>query len=207
MWGENRLWVVLKATDGTRKTFMYDPAVGENGAWTRFSYEISSMFWWVKNDGTSQIMFIKPSTGRLYDLGSAAQEQDDDGGTLTPIDAYYRSAWFTAKDTALKKRWRRPTVTVAANDDCVLNVDVYHDFDESGANRTLTLNVTSASGDMVWGDDWGSVWAGDDPVYEFDRLSSPGRSNAIQFKFRMTGHTSKWWIDSYALPYYEKAYR
>lgn len=207
MWGENRLWVALKAIDGTRKTFMYDPAVGENGAWTRFSYEISSMFWWVKNDGTSQIMFIKPATGRLYDLGSAAQEQDDNGGVLTPIDAYYRTAWFTAKDTALKKRWRRPTVTVAANDDCLLNVDVYHDFDESGANRTLLLNVTSASGNMVWGNNWGSVWAGDDPVYEFDRLSSPGRSNAIQFKFRMTGHTSKWWIDSYALPYYEKAYR
>lgn len=208
LWGENRLWVVLKTTAGGRVTFMYDPSVGQDGAWTQFSYTPTSMFWWVKGDGTSQIMFLKPSVGRLYDLGSATQEQDDDGGTLTPVAAYYRTAWFTAKDTALKKRWRRPTVTVAANDDCVLNVDVFHDFNESGANRTLTLPVTQATGGMVWGDNWGAEsWAGDDPVYEFDRLSSPGRSNAIQFKFYMTNHTSRWWIDSYALPFYEKAYR
>jgi hypothetical protein len=60
---------------------------------------------------------------------------------------------------------------------------------------------------MVWGDDWGTEWSGNDPVYEFDRLSSPGRSNAIQFRFYMTDHASRWWVDSYALPYYEKAYR
>lgn len=207
MWGENRLWVVLKTTAGGRVTFMYDPSVGKRGAWTQFSYTPSSMFWWVKNDGTTQIMFIKPSTGRLYDLGRADQEQDEDGGVETPIAAYYKTAWFTAKDTALKKRWRRPTVTVAANDNCQLNVEVYHNFDESGVNRTLILPVSRATGSMVWGDVWGTPWSGSDPVYEFDRLGSPGRSHAIQFKFFITDHTSKWWIDSYALPYFEKGYR
>lgn len=207
MWGENRLWLVLKTAAGGRLTYMYDPAVGENGAWTQFSYTPSSMFWWVKNDGTSQIMFLLPSVGRMYDLGNAAQEQDESGGVNTPINAYYRTAWYSAQDTALKKRWRRPTVTVAANDNCTLNVDVFHDFNESSPNRTLVLPVTQAGGDMVWGDDWGSDWSGNDPVYEFDRLSSPGRSNAIQFKFYMTDHASRWWIDSYALPFYEKAYR
>ena len=207
IWGDNCVWLVLKTNAGGRLTFMYDPSVGKKGAWTQFSFTPSSLFWWRKNDGSSQIVFIKPSTGRLYDLGSAAQEQDDDGGVSTPIAAYYKTAWFTAKDTALKKRWRRPTVTVAANDNCQLNVDVYHDFDESGASRTLTLPIVSAGGDMVWGDDWGSIWAGDDPVYEFDRLGSPGRSHAVQFKFSVQDHTSKWWVDSYALPYYEKGYR
>lgn len=208
IWGENRLWVSLAKNGGGRLLFMYDPAVGENGAWTRFSYSVTSAYWWVSNNGDSDIFFLQPSKGALYDLGNASQEQDEDLGVTTPIDAYYKTAWFTAKDTALKKRWRRPTVTVAANDDCVLNVDVYNDFDESSINRTLLLNVTSASGSMVWGNNWGSsVWAGDDPAYEFARLGSPGRGNAIQFKFRVTGHTSKWWIDSYALPYLEKAYR
>ena len=207
LWGENRLWVVLKTAAGGRVTFMYDPAVGDKGAWTQFSYTPTSMHWWVRGNGTSQILFTLPSKGRLYDLGNAAQEQDEDGGVNTPIAAYYRTAWFSAQDTALKKRWRRPTVTVAANDDCVLNVEVYHDFNESGPNRTLILPVTSSGGSMLWGDNWGSIWAGNDPVYQFDRLSSPGRSNAIQFKFFVTSHSSRWWCDSYALPYYEKAYR
>ena len=208
MWGDNQLWVVLKTVAGDRLTYVYDPSVGQSGAWTRFSMTPSSLFWWRKNDGSAQIMFIKPSTGRLYDLGSAAQEQDDDGGSATSIAAYYKTAWYTAKDTALKKRWRRPTVTVAANDDCQLSVDVYHDFDESSVSRTLTLPIARAGGSFVWGDDWGSApWSGDDPAYEFDRLGSPGRSHAIQFKFSVTDHTSKWWVDSYALPYYEKGYR
>lgn len=207
IWGDNCVWLVLKTNAGGRLTFMYDPSVGKKGAWTQFSFTPSSLFWWRKNDGSSQIVFIKPSTGRLYDLGSAAQEQDDDGGVSTPIAAYYKTAWFTAKDTALKKRWRRPTVTVAANDNCQLNVDVYHDFDESGVSRTLTLPVARSGGSMVWGDNWGSVWAGDDPVYEFDRLGSPGRSHAVQFKFSVQDHSSRWWVDSYALPYYEKGYR
>jgi hypothetical protein len=207
LWGENRLFISLVKATGGRLLFMYDPAVGQSGAWTQFSYAPSSMFWWVRNDGDSQIQFILPDVGILYDLGNPAQEQDESNGTNTPIDAWYRTAWFTAQDTALKKRWRRPTVTIAANDDCILNVEVYHDFNESSPNRTLTMPVTSTSGDMVWGDDWGSLWAGSDPVYKFDRLGSPGRSNAVQFLFRVTGHSSRWWTDSYALPYYEKAYR
>ena len=60
---------------------------------------------------------------------------------------------------------------------------------------------------MVWGDDWGSIWAGNDPVYVFQRLGSMGRSHAIQLKFRVTDHASRWWVDSIAIPYLEKAYR
>jgi len=44
-------------------------------------------------------------------------------------------------------------------------------------------------------------------VYEFERLSSLGRANAVQLKFRVTGNTNAWWIDSVAIPYLEKAYR
>lgn len=207
MWTGDMLWVVLKTVAGGRLTFVYDPSTGQRGAWTKFSVTPSSMFWWRKNDGSAEITFIKPSTGRLYNMGSADTEQDEDGGSYTPIDAYYKTAWFTAKDTALKKRWRRPTVAAAANDDATLRISVYHDFDESSVSRTLTLPIASSSGNMVWGDDWGGTWSGNDPVYGFDRTGSPGRSHAIQFKFYMVDHSSKWWVDSYALPYLEKSYR
>ena len=207
MWADDQLWVSLRRLDDTRVLFVYDPSVGENGAWTRFSYAPTSMFWWKRATGAPVAYFTLKSKGRMYDLGNPDQEQDDDGGVLTPIDAYYKTSWFTANDTALKKRGRRPTVTVAANDNCTLLVDVYHDFNESGATRTLRLDVSQAGGSMVWGNNWGSSWSGEDPVYEFGRLSSPGRSHAIQFKFRMIDHASRWWVDSFALPFYRKAYR
>ncbi len=206
-WAENRLFVSLATAAGGRLLFMYDPAVGKQGAWTKFSYTPTSMFWWRKNDGSTAMVFTLPSKGRLYDLGNAAQEQDEDGGVTTPIAAYYKMAWFTAQDTALKKKWRRPTITVACNDNATLNVDVFYDFNESSPARQLTMPVTAQGGGMVWGDDWGSIWAGNDPVYAFNRLGSLGRSNAIQLKFRMSDHSSRWWVDSIAVPYLEKAYR
>ena len=153
------------------------------------------------------MLFTLLNKGHLFDLGSAVQAIDVEGTTDKVIPAYYRTAWFTAEDTSLRKRWRRPSVTAAADDSCDLYVDVYHDFDESGLTRTLHLPINSASGDMVWGDDWGSEWAGNDPVYAFDRLASPGRSNAIQMLFRVENVSSRWWVDSIALPYYQKPYR
>ena len=206
-WAENRLFVSLATVAGGRMLFMYDPAVGKNGAWTRFSYAPTSMFWWRKNDGSTAIVFTLASKGRLFDLGNAAQEQDEDGGVNTPIAAYYKMAWYTSKDTALLKKWRRPTITVACNDNATLNVDVFYDFNESSPGRQLTMPITAQGGSMVWGDDWGSIWAGNDPVYVFQRLGSMGRSHAIQLKFRVTDHASRWWVDSIAIPYLEKAYR
>lgn len=208
MWGENRLWLSLVTASNSRLLFMYDPAVGQNGAWTRFSYTPTSMFWWRRNnDGSNQIVFTLPSKGRLYDLGSASQEADDDGGVITAIPAYYRMAWFTSKDTSLVKRWRRPTVTIACNDNAKLNIKVYHDFNESSSVKQLSVDIQAQGGGMVWGDNWGSIWAGTDPVYEFARLPSLGRSHAVQLRFEVTEHSSRWWVDSVAIPYFEKAYR
>jgi hypothetical protein len=166
------------------------------------------MFWWRRNnDGVNMIVFTQPSKARVYDLGLAAQEADDDGGTITAVPAYYRMAWYTSGDTALVKRWRRPTITIACNDSATLNVKVFHDFNESSSVKQLTLPIQAQAGSMVWGDNWGGNWAGTDPVYEFARLPSLGRSNAVQLRFEVVNHSSRWWVDSLAVPYFEKAYR
>lgn len=208
LWGDEKLWVSLAKSSGGRVLFVYDPAVGQQGAWTQFSFEPSDWFWWRRNNGTAQVVFTMAGKGCLYAFGDIFQEQDNDNGVISSVNAYYRMAWFTANDTALKKKWRRPTVTVASTSLSTLNVEVYYDFNEASPNRVLTLPIAPAVGTyMSWGDVWGSVWASNDPVYEFDRLSSLGRSNAVQLKFRVTGHTGRWWVDSIAVPYFEKAYR
>lgn len=214
-WIENQLWVSLRKTDDSRLMFVYDPAVGKNGAWTRFSYAPTSMFWW--RSTTNTVPFILLDVGALFDWGDKNQVVDTLLGTDIPIPAYYKMAWFTAQDAGLRKKWSRPHITAACNDAAVLDIDVYYDFVESGVVKQLQLVIDSPAlgSGMLWDDgtglvggDWGDVWAGTgDPVYEFQRIPSLGRSHAVQLRFEMKQHASKWWVDSVTIPYYTKSYR
>lgn len=210
VWIENQLFVSLLKSDGSRTLFMYDPAVGKSGAWTCWGFAPTSMYWWRSATSVSAMYFTLASTGGLFDMGNATQEYDDLLGVTTVINAYYKTAWFSSQDAGLRKKWRRPHVTVACGDIATLYIDVYHDFAESAAVKTVTIPITSTSqGNMVWGSGvWGTAtWQGTDPSYEFSRTSSLGRSHAIQFKFQMKDHATKWWVDSVTLPYYIRAYR
>lgn len=212
-WMDGQLYVSLRRTDNTRIMFMYDPAVGRDGAWTRFSFAPTSMYWWRRSGAAALQVFILSGQDKLFDFSDPDQECDTVGTADKVIPAYYRMQWYSAVDTALKKRWARPTVTVASKANATLIADVYHDFVESSPERTLQLSVQSSNddGSMLWGtSNWGGAsWADESAgvAYEFSRLPSCGRSNAIQIRFRMTGSLRSWWIDSVAIPYLEKAYR
>lgn len=208
-WMENQLWVSLLKNDGSRVCFVYDPAVGQAGAWTRFSFAPTSMFWWRSATSIQQIQFTLASVGGLFDMGNVAQAVDDKLGVNTTIDAYYRMAWFSASDAGLTKSWKRPHITVACGDTSTLIVEVFHDFAESTVSKTLTLPITLVAGDMVWGTSlWGTgIWASSDPGYEFARVPSLGRSHSVQLKLRMSDHTTKWWVDSITIPFVSKTYR
>lgn len=208
-WADNQLWVSLNKTDNTRVMFVYDPSVGRNGAWTRYSFAPTSGFWWKPSAAATQIVFTLENQGYLFEYGDLAQEFDEIGTTDQVIPAYYKMAWYSALDTGLKKRWARPTVTAASNGSGILVTDVFHDFEESLPERTLSVQLAALQyGGMVWGDDWGDDWSGTGQVaYSFDKLPSLGRSNAIQLEFRVTGSLNSWWVDSVAIPYLEKAYR
>lgn len=210
LWVENQLFVSLLKSDGSRTLFVYDPSVGKTGAWTRWSFAPTSMYWWRSATSISTIFFTLASMGGLFDMGNRSLEFDDILGVSTPIAAYYKTAWFSSQDAGLKKKWRRPHVTVACGDNATLRVDVYHDFIESSPVKQLTIPITAtAGGDMVWNtSNWNtSSWQGTDPSYEFERTPSLGRSHSVQLKFQMVDHASKWWIDSVTLPYYIRTYR
>ncbi len=212
-WASGRLFVSLRMQDDQRNTFVYDPAVGKEGAWTRYSVFPLSMVWWRTADTSKNgLFFIENGSTRMYDFNNPAQQADNIGGTDHPVQAYYRTAWFVAQDSGLTKRWRRPNITVAANDSALLEVDVYHNYIESTPAKRLSLTVESntSGSSLVWDSGvWGDVWDSADGVvnYEFGRLPALGRSNAIQLRFEMKNHSSKWWVDSFTIPFLEKTYR
>jgi len=206
-WAEGKLYMSLVLATGQRATYVFNPNVGAQGCWTKYSFKYTSMVWWRRNSGVNGVMATIASANGVYDLNITGQEQDYDGSSSTSIAAYYCTAWFAADDPALKKRFLRMYVTAACKDAADLNIGVYYNYDENTVQRTLTTPLAASVGGMVWGDVWGGNWGGADAVYTFDRLTSSGRAHAIRYKFYVTNHVSKWWVDSFALPYREKGYR
>lgn len=205
-WAENRLYVSLHTVTGAHRLFVFDPMVGREGAWTEYDVQVSTMFWWRRTTGASVILFGTTALNGLYNWSNESQQQDNNGSGDAPIVGFYRTAWFSASNTALLKRWRRPYVTAATGDPCDLLMKVYYDFDESTVRRTLTMALDGTTGSTLWGGStWGGgSWSSGEEIYGFERLQSGGRSRAIAFEFRVTNHLTRWQVDSYTIPFYEK---
>lgn len=203
-WAENRLWLTLRYGSGTQDTFVYDPFVGQ-GAWTHYLLPISSMVWWRKVAGSNGIMIRVDGKAGVHDINVSSQKTDN--GTV--IAGYYKTTWYSADDTALLKRFKRPYVTASCEDDATLNMEVYLDFDESNIKKTLLVPVSLSTGGTLWnGSTWnGGLWSSGSTIFAFKKAASTGRGHAVQYKIYMTDHLGGWTLDSFALPYYEKAYR
>lgn len=207
-WAENRLWLTLQYGSGTQDTFVYDPFVGQ-GAWTHYNLKISSMVWWRKVAGTNGIMIRLDGFAGIQDINISSQKADNPGTGNVPIAGYYKTTWYSADDTALLKRFRRPYVTASCEDDATLNLEVYLDFDESNIKKLLQIPVAISTGGTLWdGSTWGGgKWSSGATIFAFEKAASTGRAHAVQYKVYMTNHLGGWTLDSFALPYYEKAYR
>jgi hypothetical protein len=209
-WVEDRLFVCFKTTTG-RRMFVYDPEVGAAGAWTKYDVQATSMWFWRRADGSVLMYLTLRSSAGVFSFGERLQYVDEDAaGVSSRILAYYTTAWFAANDSGLKKKWRRLYTTAAAEAACTLKVDVFHDYDEDTVKRMLLMPLVPKDVPNVWN---GGVWGGEtwsatqDVIYDFERLPSAGRSNAVRFKFSVDDNDSRWWVDSFTLPFVQKGYR
>lgn len=210
-WAEGRLYVSFLNVDATRSTYVFDPLVGRAGAWTRYSYQFTSMVWWRRTTGINGVMGRILGQAGVTDFNVTSQKADFNGSVTTPIAAAFYSAWFQADNPALIKKWHRLTTTASSEDPATLNVYIYADFDESTVVKTLSTPINAIGGAVLWGggSTWGStvIWQGTSPVFTFARLPATGRGHAIQFKFVVTDHLGQWALESFALPFVEKAFK
>lgn len=212
-WAGDRLYVSFLNVDSTRSTYVYMPMVGRSGSWTKYSYQWTSMVWWRRNVGSTSVITRILGQAGVSDLNIATQKADYNGTSTTPIAAQYTTAWFQADNPALLKKWHRVTASVAADDPATLNLTVYQDFDESTIVKQLSNPINAATGSLVWGaatGNWGGVglyWQGNNPVYTYARFPASGRSHSIQYKFNVTDHLGGWSLDSFAIPFIEKAFK
>jgi hypothetical protein len=204
-----RVWLSMpysKVTSVSNATvnFVYDPSIGQRGAYTLFStadnYGVIGGTDFTSSSGATYGLVIHPNTPRVLKVDSFESEKDLLGGTERNFSSYYRTGWVDGRSYSMKKMWRRPDIVIKQADTArTVNVKVFHNFEEASGNERKTFNISidsSATG-MLWGEGrWGSGrWGIRAEGAQVVRGSNLGLARSVQLLF--TGPTGlSWGIDS-----------
>lgn len=210
--GQKLLWTVPFDEDAppaaAKSTFVFDPSIE---AWTMDRLaDGSAVAPFVSSKQLGVPIGCHRTEKYVLQQGDYTTASDIIALTEYPFLAVYRSAWFHDGTTTIKKRWRRPDIVAQQVEvPTVLDVFVYHDFDEANAKRSKTLTIGGASAGIWYADpEWDGtdaslttpppgapIWSetedpaelswGDKPSgSDILRLSSLGNARAIQLEFR-----------------------
>jgi len=204
-----RVWLSMpysKVTSVSNATvnFVYDPSIGQRGAYTLFStadnYGAIGGTDFTSSSGATYGLVVHPNIPRVLKVDSFESEKDLLGGIERNFSSYYRTGWVDGRSYSMKKMWRRPDIVIKQADTArTVNVKVFHNFEEATGNERKTFNISidsSATG-MLWGEGrWGSGrWGIRAEGAQVVRGSNLGLARSVQLLF--TGPTGlSWGIDS-----------
>ena len=208
-----RVWVSLpysKTTAATNPTisFVYDPTI-RNGSWV--SHQTADGFGLIGGvnftpaGGIMGSYMIHPTLPRVLKVDVYDEEKDLIGGTQQNFPSYYRTGWVDGRSYSQKKMFRRPDFVVKQADTSrVINIKVYHNYEEALGNERKTFNLTLGAsgrgmkwGSGIWGQDsWGVIAEG----AQLMRGSNLGLARSVQLLFTGPNGLS-WGIDSIAYKY------
>lgn len=223
-WLGSRLWVSVpyeKTYDGstsnpsTAKTvFVYDPTLGEGGAWTAYK----------GGDGSGLGPFAQGGFAQSADNNSFAcarevasvvrvdeldEGYDEIDGTQQSFTTRYMTRWVDAGWPTLKKQWRAPDLIVERKSSPYdLSIKVFRDYNSVSASRDRTLTVASGAQGSSWNSfNWGSgTWGASGSGARIERGPSFGPASAIQLLFE--GEASKsWGVNGLVLKYIPRRLR
>ena len=215
-----RIWLSLpysesSAVSNPSCSFVYDPSIGRQGAYTKLStalarpegttetFGISGGCGFVSADGTSRGLALHPTRGVVMSVDNYDLPKDTEIAlTQVSFDSYYRTRWIDGGMYVQKKMFRRPTLVakqVDSNTDIV--VDVYHDYEEENRKRTFTLSLVGSSTSLVWrlaslsplaSSQWGTgIWGLGSAGGVIEDSKALGLCKAVQLK--LTGESGKEW--------------
>ena len=204
-----RVWLSLpysKTTVSSSATanLIYDPSISQRGAYTLVStadgYGVIGGCDFTSSAGTTYGLVIHPNIPRVLKVDAFESETDLLATVERNFDSYYRTGWVDGRSYSMKKMWRRPDIVVKQVDTArIINVKVFHNYEEANGNERKTFNISldsSASG-MNWDSGyWGSgFWGVQAEGAQVVRGSNLGLARSVQLLF--TGPTGlSWGIDS-----------
>lgn len=189
--------------------FVFDPTVGPGGTWTKFSsgdgYGLVGGCDFKTTAGASLPVMCHPVLARVMEVESFVSETDLIATVETNFPTYYRTGWVDGNSYSMKKMFRRPDFVLKQVDTSrILNVKVFHNYEEAAGNERKSINIvlpSSATGGL-WGEAlWGSgLWGIRAEGGMVLRGSNLGLARSVQLLF--TGPDGgEWGIDSIAFKF------
>jgi hypothetical protein len=182
-------------------TFVYDPSVGKDGAWTRYSlangYAMVCGVDYSTPLGVGGGYFTSPVNQYVMRFkGELSNDMIDE--THTNFESFYTAAWQDLGQPQAKKFWRAPEFVVTnRNESYVLDVNVFHDWNTLTPDRSFTVNYASST-DLSspfnvehWTELYGS---------EVVRGDTLGSARSVQIRFGSSGGI-KWGVNGVVYRY------
>lgn len=169
------------------KTFVFDPKVGKNGAWTVYQtsdkFGLISPIDFIRGDGEIDHYAAHPYKPCLVTIDVRSNgSKDNFDGTESTYETYFVTNWQDAKSVSSKKFWRRPEIVFRTNTDAyTVRIDVYHDWDSYNPVKNFYLSSVQANDDSEW-TSWGPPEFGANHVYA-DTL---GLARSVKMKVSST---------------------
>ena len=218
-WGNNKLYVSVDwLEDGVtaRRTLIYDPTMGEGGAWVTTDIDAAPLYAYNPPNATSTVYGgCVANTGILVDVEDAQNRTSDRyvGSTEAHIVSYFVTRWVTGRDPIVKKRWGRPRVVLSAESTITLPILIYKDFDKSEQSNAFELSVTGKVSQSRWDTaKWDDADAASAYVAEWDAISSSltanvqnlptlGTGRSISMKVSGPSTNNHWEVNALAFTY------
>jgi hypothetical protein len=212
-WSNRRVWLSVPFDEDVtavdaRAVFVFDPSIGQNGAWVRHSCTcgagLGPFAEGMHAGGGEQSLACHRQGPWVMQLEVQGLSVDFYGASPSSFPSSYTTRWLDAEWPTLRKSWRRPDVVVKERSaPYSLRCTVFRDFDEVSSVRSYQLTVAGGAGGVLWTDAvdpvaplWGSaVWGRSGAGSRIERGSNLGLARSVQVRF--DGDPGKdWGVDA-----------
>lgn len=168
-------------------TFVWDSTIKEGGSWTKYvtgdgyGYGPSTDF--VQSTGNRIPVMAHVYRPAIVEIDKQDIHVDTISGTDYTFDAYYYTKWQDAGAASAKKFWRRPEMVVRQlGHNTTIDVDVYHNWNRSSADRTFSVSLDAR--DISGGY---NSWVSPDLGSDLAKGNNLGLANSVQLKITTDG--------------------
>ena len=220
MWFDERLWVSVdyqsddnisgSSQNNRRNVFVWDPSLGPTGSWTRHDINARSLLGYRPSGdahlgiGVTSNITTVASFDRISKLDQN-YDYDDYVGAVSEINSFYHTGWFVGNRPTFPKRWGKTRTVILSDNNCVIFMYIYKDYDPSTALIGYYKTLTGLDSPALWDaetSEWDDAeWQpeGTSDKYAFLRWPTVGTAQAISLRFQVSPAPStrgKWGITS-----------
>ena len=224
-WGNNKLYASVDWTeDGatTRRTLIFDPTLGQGGAWVMSDIDAGPMTAFRPPSGRPEVLAgCVATTGSVIDLEDEQNRTSDryTGSTETHITSYFVTRWVTGRNPIVKKRWGKPRMVTLAESSITMPVQVYKNYDKAEQALSFDVIITGRTSTSEWDT---AKWDNADPLSDYyaawdaiasnlvadvKRLPTLGTARSVSMKVNGPSTNSTWEINALAYTYVARRMR